>query len=302
VGQAVENGDRFQPVARGWMPGYLAHRRIYETLLWAVLFVFQAFLNSVTATMEMRREHVAFAPWEPVVWEFSSCLTLLALVPVVLAIERRYPFQSDRWQASLGYHTLATVPFSVAHVAVMVFIRKVCYYLAAAHYDFGDTTREFFYEYLKDCRTYAMILATLYVYRYFLMRIQGEAKLMPPAEGAVPNAEGESRPERFLVRKLGKEFLIAAAEIEWLEASGNYVNLHVRGRAYPLRSTMAALEPRLDAKRFRRVHRSFIVNLDHISEIEPLESGDARLRLRDGALVPCSRRYKDALRSHAGGQ
>jgi DNA-binding LytR/AlgR family response regulator len=78
------------------------------------------------------------------------------------------------------------------------------------------------------------------------------------------------------------------------------VNLHVRGRDYPLRATMAGIEGRLDPERFVRVHRSHFVNLDYLAEIEPLESGDARLQLRDGASIPCSRRYRAALRERFG--
>lgn len=69
------------------------------------------------------------------------------------------------------------------------------------------------------------------------------------------------RPERFLVRKLGRDFLVATADIEWIQASGNYVNLHVRGHDYPLRSTMAAIEAKLDPAVFVRIHRSYLVNL-----------------------------------------
>ena len=57
-----------------------------------------------------------------------------------------------------------------------------------------------------------------------------------------PPVEPVDRPERFLVRKLNREFLIATDDIEWLQASGNYVNLRVAGRDYPLRSTIAAIE------------------------------------------------------------
>jgi len=63
----------------------------------------------------------------------------------------------------------------------------------------------------------------------------------------------------------------------------------MRGRDYPLRINMSALEPRLDPARFIRVHRSYMVNmvnLDCLSEIEPLESGDARLLMRDGNRIP----------------
>ncbi|WP_133501000.1 LytTR family DNA-binding domain-containing protein, partial [Cognatilysobacter terrigena] len=95
------------------------------------------------------------------------------------------------------------------------------------------------------------------------------------------------------------EFLVPAADIEWLQASGNYVNLRVRGRDYPLRSTMAQIEERLDPATFRRVHRSYMVNLDRVERIEPIDSGDARIVMQDGATVPCSRRYRAALRGDA---
>jgi DNA-binding LytR/AlgR family response regulator len=99
-----------------------------------------------------------------------------------------------------------------------------------------------------------------------------------------------------LVKKLGKEFLLPAAEVEWLQAWGNYVNLRVRGRDYPLRSTMAEIETRLNPQRFVRVHRSYIVNLDCVEVIEPLDSGDARAKMRDGGMLPVSRRYRENLR------
>jgi DNA-binding LytR/AlgR family response regulator len=190
------------------------------------------------------------------------------------------------------------VLFSLAHVAAMVAIRQRVYAAMGQSYDFGPWSRELPYEYLKDAGTYSGILVTVALYRLLLLRLQGEARLLSaPDEG--PALEPVDRPDRFLVRKLGKEFLVAANDIEWLQASGNYVNLRVRGRDYPLRSTMAALEPRLDPARFVRVHRSYMVHLDRIVEIQPQESGDARLVMQDGSRIPCSRRYRTALRGAA---
>lgn len=108
------------------------------------------------------------------------------------------------------------------------------------------------------------------------------------------------RPERFLVRKLGREFLLNASQIGWMQASSNYVNLRASGRDYPLRATMAGIRERLDPARFIRVHRSYFINLDYLAEIESLETGDVRLTLRDGVTVPCSRRHRAALREHFG--
>src|SRR5690606_383646 len=117
----------------------------------------------------------------------------------------------------------------------------------------------------------------------------------PPAGQSEAPPPAPPRPERFLVRKLRKEFLVAATDIEWLQAQGNYVGLRVRGHDYLLRSTLADFLQQLDPARFARVHRSYAVNLDQIAEIEPLDAGDARLRMKDGSQVPCSRRYRDAL-------
>jgi DNA-binding LytR/AlgR family response regulator len=63
-----------------------------------------------------------------------------------------------------------------------------------------------------------------------------------------------------------------------------------------LRSTMTAIQDRLDPTRFVRVHRSYIVNLDCLEQIEPLDTGDARLLLKNGSRIPCSRRYRSTLR------
>ncbi|MEP6897396.1 MAG: LytTR family DNA-binding domain-containing protein, partial [Rhodanobacter sp.] len=243
--------------------------------------------------------HPGLPAWQPWSWEWSSALIFLALLPAVIAVERRWPFRFDTWRRSLPRHLLASVPFSLIHVGGMIMLRKLAYAMEGQHYDFGPWWVNAGYEYLKDVRSYFGIIAILALYRLWRLRLQGEARLLVAPEEGLP-VEPVERPERFLVRKLGREFLVNASEIEWLQASGNYVNLHVRGRDYPLRATMAGIEDRLDASRFVRVHRSYFVNLDYLAEIEPLESGDARLTLRDGSRISCSRRYRAALRERFG--
>jgi hypothetical protein len=278
---------------------YLPWRRYVEVGYWVVVMLVSATLNSIVVVLDVERVKLGFATWEPVTWEWSSSLALLALVPAVIAFLKAVPLEYGLLRRNLPRHLLASMAFCVLHVGAMVALRKAVYAWMGGDYDFGNWPKELAYEYLKDVRTYAGMLATLYLYELLLLRLQGEAKLLDAPDEGVP-VEPVERPERFLVRKLGKEFLVAANDIEWLQASANYVNLHVRGRDYPLRTTMAALEPRLDPGRFVRVHRSYMVNLDCLQEIEPLESGDARLRMRDGVLVPCSRRYRSALRGRVG--
>jgi hypothetical protein len=272
---------------------YDRHRRIWETLLWGSWWLVNGAFNSVVAFMDVS-DH-GFAWWEPATWEYSSAVLLFALLPLQLWFERRFPFQAQTWRRVLPWHVLATIPYSLLHVLGMVAIRHLVYQLNGSRYDFGNWPEELLYEYLKDVRSYASILLVVYFYRLLLLRLRGEARLLSAPDSGSP-VEAVERPNRFLVRKLGAEFLVAANDIEYLEAAENYVNLHVRGRVYPLRSTMTAIQERLDPERFVRVHRSYMVNLEFLTQIEPLESGDARLLLKDGTRIPCSRRFRGALR------
>lgn len=283
------------PVTPVLLERYLRHRRAWEVTFWLVWALLNIVANSIVAIMDVERRSLAFPWWEPVTWEFSSTVILLALVPAQLAFERCFPFQPGTWRRAVPAHLLATVVYSLLHVFGMVSLRHLIYEIAGAHYSFGDWPRELAYEYLKDVRTYAFILGVVYLYRLLLLRLRGEARLLV-APDAGPPVEAVDRPARFLVRKLRAEFLVPASDIEWLEAAENYVNLHVRGHVYPLRSTMTAIEDRLDPLRFVRVHRSYIVNLDFLERIEPLDTGDARLLLKDGTRIPCSRRYRHTLR------
>lgn len=270
-------------------------RRSFEIGYWLVSFCLSAVVNSATVLMDYQRDGRAIHAWEPMVWEWSSALASLALVPAVLWFTRCYPLHFDTWRRRLPLYLAGSVAWSLLHVLGMVGVRKLAYAVQGGSYDFGNWPRELFYEYLKDVLTFAGMVVAIHGYRMLLRRLQGEARLLD-APDAGPPVEPIDRPERFLVRKLNREFLIATHDIEWLQASGNYVNLHVAGRDYPLRSTIAAIEARLDPQRFRRVQRSYMVNIEHVASIEPLDSGDARVHLKDGASVPCSRRYRDALK------
>lgn len=274
-------------------------RRAIEVGFWVALTLVNGIANSITVLMDIRRVGLSFAAWQPAVWEWSSGLTILAMIPALAWFTRRHPLHWDTLARNLPMHLLGSVVFSLAHVIGMVALREAAYAVQGLDYDFGQWPRELAYEYLKDVRGYTMIVSIIEGYRFVVRRLQGEASLLGRPDEGEP-VEPVDRPGRFLVRKLGRDFLIAAEDIEWLQAAGNYVNLRVRGHDYPLRSTLAGIEGRLDPGRFARVHRSYIVNLTRLASIEPLDSGDARLHLHDGVVLPCSRTHRDSLRARFG--
>jgi len=282
------------------LEGYLRHRRAFEIGIWAVVFLVNAAANSVVVALDLEKLGIQFEQWEPLVWEGTSGIVMVALLFVLLAFDRRFPIERGHAWRGVVAHALFTVPWSQLHVGGLVLLRTLAYrVLADAQYRYPDLPMELVYEYLKDFRAYISFLVIIYLYRFVLRRLQGEAQFL--AEGAEdPATVQQPVTDRFLVKKLGREFLVRVADIDWVEASGNYVNLHVGTRVYPLRETMAGIEGRLGEVPFMRVHRSAIVNLDRVEEIVPFDTGDGEARLRGDQRVPVSRRYRKELRDRLG--
>lgn len=108
-------------------------------------------------------------------------------------------------------------------------------------------------------------------------------------------APARPRIERFLVKEQGRSRFIAAHEVEWIEAAGNYLKLNMAGAVHLVRATMKEIEARLDPARFARVHRTAIVNVDRIQYLEPWSHGDQLIVMKSGEKLMLSRRYRDRL-------
>jgi two-component system, LytTR family, response regulator len=101
--------------------------------------------------------------------------------------------------------------------------------------------------------------------------------------------------ERILVKSGGHVYFLSVGEIDWIEAAGNYVKLHVGRESHLLRETMQAMEARLNPQQFLRIHRSTLVNINRIKELYPLFSGDYNVILKTGVELTLSRNYRDRL-------
>jgi two-component system, LytTR family, response regulator len=101
--------------------------------------------------------------------------------------------------------------------------------------------------------------------------------------------------ERLMVKSAGRVVFLRVDEVDWIEAVGSYVRLHVGREAHLLHEGIAALMTRLAPSRFARVHRSTIVNLDRVRELQPWFHGDAVAILRDGTRLQVSRTYREAI-------
>ena|SRR5580698_3237841 len=268
-------------------------RRLFpwQMAFFAVLLAASVLSNTYSVVADYARGggHIDF--WRPLTWESSSIFCLWLLIPAMHWWLGRYPISGGTWLKSLPAHLLATLPFSLLHVIGMVGIREAVYRLMGEHYDFGAWWSNWFYEYRKDFVAYWLIMAGLLAFRFYGLWMDAREQT-----GAVEDAVPVGAPlERLVVRKLNREFILNIEDIERIEADGNYVSLYVQGSVYPLRESLVTLEKKLDQKRFARVHRGHIVNIDQIREIQPWDHGDYRIVLKDGSFVNFSRRYRSRL-------
>ena len=100
---------------------------------------------------------------------------------------------------------------------------------------------------------------------------------------------------RLVVRSRDAFVILRTDEIDWIEAAANYVDVHARGRSFLMRATISGLEQRLDPKKFARIHRSAIVNIDRVAEVRSDAHGDFDVTLAGGKVLRMTRNYSERL-------
>ena len=117
----------------------------------------------------------------------------------------------------------------------------------------------------------------------------------------VPMPERTRYADRLTIKANGRVFFVRVTDVDWFEAHGNYVRVHVAGTTHVIREALSVVEASLTPDRFARIHRSTIVNIDRIRELQPWFAGDYIVLLKDGTQLKLSRTYRDQLqvRLHA---
>jgi two-component system, LytTR family, response regulator len=112
---------------------------------------------------------------------------------------------------------------------------------------------------------------------------------------AVETVRAQQPLRRVLVKSADRIYAVRLEEVDYIEAAGHYLELHTGTSTHLVRESLTSIESRLDASRFVRIHRSTIVNLDRIRELQPAFHGEFLVTLHTGHRLPCSRTYADRL-------
>lgn len=244
-----------------------------------------ALLNTIVNAVTVREEHARVGhpvdPWEPWVWEGSSALVWLLILPLIFVAARELQPPRFGVGAAVGVHLALTVPVSLAHVALMNLIRVAAYAAADERYAPRQPLLDILlYEHRKDVITYLLLVG------FFLLF---DRMLRPQVQTA------SAADHRIEVRDGSRVRWLQPNEIDWAQAAGNYVELHGAFGKLLHRRTLAALEEELTPLGFVRIHRSRLVRKNAIHGAESKPSGDFEVVLANDERIGGSRRFRNRL-------
>ena len=193
-------------------------KRHWEMLLIIFCFIsLGAIVRSTSLIMEYSNRGSLLEAWKPFVWEFSSTYMIFILLPFIMIFDESYPIAGKKWLRRLLVHIPLSMVFSFVHIIGMVGIRKLIYISVDEIYVMDELNFTILYEYRKDVMAYMSILLVIYAYREILRLRHGEAQIE------------QSDEKRIMVSKSGIFKFIEPRSVDWVEAAGNYVELHVGG-------------------------------------------------------------------------
>ena len=238
-----------------------------------------ALVNTFSVQHEFRVTGRRLPFWEPFVWEISSILVILALMPIFMALTRRVWPLDPPWPRVAALHLLGLLAFSVLHIVGMGIVRWAAYGLVGGFYAPFAPLGEFLYEFRKDALGYVGFVALYVVWR----------------RHREPRAHSAAPVDAIEVRDGARRHFVPLAEVAWIEAAGNYVELHRGATPILHRASLSAMERQLQGAGFVRIHRSRLVRRGAVAQVESKPSGDYVVRLADGRELAGSRRYRRPL-------
>ncbi len=253
-----------------------------------------ALLNATSGIMEAQTGGAPIDPRAAWLYEISSVLMVVLLSPGIGWAVWKVPPPEEMtvpaWLRFAGLHLAAACVFSFLHIVGMVAIRTIGYELAGSvyHFDYqGDLLLPSVYEWRKDILTYASNAVCYWAWGVWLAQQAALALLAAPRPTVAE--------PRIEIRDGARVTLLDPAQISWIEAAGNYVEIHIGSATHLARGTLAAFAEKLAGRDFVRVHRSRIINRSRIAGFKPTPSGDLEITLDDGSVVGGSRRFRGAL-------
>jgi LytTr DNA-binding domain len=276
-GTAAPGASRDSGPIKTWM--------VYAAV--AVGVVATCAVNAASIPIDLARHGVPIPYWQPLVWELSSGIVILALVPAIHYAVRH----SLQWAvppiALLPIHGAFALAFSTVHVLAMVGLRKLAYALiGGGAYLFDFSASNLLYEARKDLVAYFLIASVFWL-------AERQWAVAGANAGRAALAAAPQPPGELWLRDGTTSVRIDPREVAWVSSAGNYVEYCLAsGKRHLIRATLAGEEERLVPFGLVRVHRTRLVNARRVKRVTTLASAGFEVELDTGEIVVGSRRYR----------
>lgn len=258
-------------------------RRYAEAFAWVFGVAFLWTVDTLAKLSVRDQTGIGKGNFKLITDQATSAVAALIMISFVVYWLRQFPLEKARWLPAAVGHAVGTAVFAFGHYSLMVLFRVIVHRLNGLEYHWvSGYVPNLIVEYQKDLKIYFGIVVVVLAYQFY-RRARSQAP--PPTSAA----------QKLVVQTGNGESIVRVDDIDYLEASRNYIAVHAGGREYLLRDTMANIENRFSGSRFARVHRSYMVNVEKIAEINSVDGGQ-QITLSGGARLPVSRRYREALR------
>jgi len=261
-----------------------------DRLFYAVIIAISlgtGLVNALSTAQDALRRGSAYDLMTPLLWEMTSILVILLLLPLLLTGVRRMRGSHSRIrQAGIALATIAI--FSGLHIAGMLVLRKLILDLVGIGYNFQLSLATVIYEARKDTITALLIGSTLWLF--------DTRRDWRSAAAAPPSNPSSATPHGVWLRDGASRIRVMPSEIVWVASAGNYIEYGLAGgMRHLVRGTLAAAEDQLAGFNIVRVHRTRLANLDRVTALTVKSSGDFDLTFDTGEIVQGSRRYRTAV-------
>lgn len=261
-----------------------------KTFLWATAFILAAMTVTIlSSATELQRASSGFPVGKVILFESTGFLSFLAMFPLVAWLVTQATPGQQPWRQVIPLHLAASLGVAILHICLFIGLRKALLPVFYGEpYIFTDNlARDFVYEYRKSFLAYCI---TVFAITFGRELAQKRRELAAAREDA-------KQSRRLTLKCGGRSVFVAASDVIWAKSASNYVEVKTSSAQHLARATLGAVERQLEdaGANTARVHRSWVINADQIVKIEPTGEGDVKIEMKDGAIVPGSRRYRDRL-------
>jgi LytTr DNA-binding domain len=271
-------------MAWGWS---VADPSILSALSFGFLY-WLAFLLVLEPDNAMR----AFQAGEHLQWSAETFRILgasalgCAVTPLVLAQIRHFPVEGGKWRRNLAIQILGCILMGGGLILASCILAD--WFLPMEHRPFGQALGE---ELTSNGPLVTFCIAAFNAIAHEVQRFR-KARIT-----SAPSPEAAAYQTTISVKMHGRVTFLDLADVDWIEAQGNYLALHAGATTHLVRDSLTRLESKLDPALFVRVHRGIIVAANRIRVITSLGAGDAQLHLKDGSELRLSRTYRDRIQA-----